>query len=81
MKKTGILRAAKIIQISAIDSKENDREKFVNEIAIPTKLDHPNIIKLYEVYEWKSKFILITDICEGGDLFERINSSGSFAER
>lgn len=29
-------------------------------------LDHPNIIKLYEVYDYKEDFVLILEICTGG---------------
>lgn len=36
------------------------------------KTDHPNINKLYEVYEFKNKYVLIMDLCEGGDLFHLI---------
>jgi calcium-dependent protein kinase len=43
---TGERRAVKTI------SKENvmDKEMFATEVQLLKKLDHPNIIKLYEVY-------------------------------
>ncbi|CDW81524.1 protein kinase domain containing protein [Stylonychia lemnae] len=31
--------------------------------------DHPNIIKLYEIWEWQSICFLVTEYCEGGELF------------
>ena len=36
------------------------------------KLDHPNIIKLYEVYDQTSFYVMVLELCEGGDLFRRI---------
>lgn len=29
-------------------------------------LDHPNIVKLYEVYDYEEDFILIIEMCTGG---------------
>lgn len=37
------------------------------------KLDHPNIIRLYEVYENEKTIYLVTEKCEGGELFELIS--------
>lgn len=35
-------------------------------------MDHPNIIKLYEVYETNKTIYLVTEVCEGGELFYQI---------
>lgn len=32
------------------------------------KLDHPNIIKLYEVFETKNSIYMILDLLKGGSL-------------
>lgn len=34
--------------------------------------DHPNTIKLYEVYEDKESYHLILELCSGGELFDQI---------
>lgn len=39
-------------------------------------LDHPNILKLYEFFEDEQNFFIITEFCEGKDLFEEIISRG-----
>jgi hypothetical protein len=45
----------------------------IKEIAIMRMLgDHPNTIKLYEVYEDKDSYHLILELCSGGELFDQI---------
>ena len=48
-------------------------EKFQKEIDILMMMDHPNIIKLYEVFESDNSLYLIMEECYGGDLFSRIS--------
>ena len=49
-----------------------DKEIFATEVQLLKKLDHPNIIKLYEVYETEKTIYLVTEVCEGGELFYTI---------
>jgi len=35
---------------------------------------------LYEVFEWRAQYILIMELCEGGDLFHHIKQSRFFSE-
>ena len=43
-------------------------------------VDHPNILKLYEFYEDETDFHLVTELCRGGELFDRIIERGHFSE-
>ena len=36
------------------------------------QLDHPNIIKTYEFFMDELHFYIVTDFCEGGELFDKI---------
>ena len=45
------------------------------------KLDHPNIVKLYELYQDDVNYYLITEYCSGGELFERIDKMTTFSEQ
>ena len=36
------------------------------------QLDHPNIIKLYKVYEGESHIYLVLELLRGGELFNSI---------
>ena len=55
---------------ASMSDKEKIRLKY--EIDILKNLDHPNIVKLYEVFEDKISFYLVTEICSGGELFDEI---------
>jgi len=61
-------------------SKVKNPSSFKNEIEIMKKLDHPNIIKLYEIFEDSRYVYLVMEVCSGGELFERITAKGHFSE-
>jgi calcium-dependent protein kinase len=42
--------------------------------------DHPNIIKVIEFYEDAKYFYIVTELCMGGELFDRILESGRLNE-
>ena len=65
---TGEFRACK--QLPKI--KISNIEKIQREISILKKVDHPNIIKLYEVFEDDKYIYLIMEQCKGGELFDKI---------
>ena len=50
----------------------NNLIKFRREIDILIKIDHPNIIKLFDVFESQNSLYLIMEECYGGELFDRI---------
>jgi len=43
-------------------------------------LDHPHIIKLFESFEDQRNIYLVMELCEGGELFDRIVREGFFSE-
>ena len=67
-KMTGKLYACK--KLSKLNIK--NLIKFRREVDILIKMDHPNIIKLYEVFESQNSLYLIMEECHGGELFDRI---------
>lgn len=50
------------------------------EIDIMRELDHPNIIKLFEVFEDTRFVYLVMELCEGGELFDKIIENIHFTE-
>ena len=67
-KKTGEIRACKQLSKHMIQ----DKTQFQTEIEIMITLTHPNILKLYEVFEDERYYYLIIEKCNGGELFEKI---------
>jgi calcium-dependent protein kinase len=59
---------------------KRERESFEKEIDILGSLDHPNIIKLYCVYEDEKAYHLVTEYCSGGELFDSIVEKGHYME-
>jgi calcium/calmodulin-dependent protein kinase I len=51
------------------------------EIQIMKKLNHPNILKLYEVYEDDEQFYLVMELVKGKELFDKIVERGMYSER
>lgn len=72
-------RAVKIIMKSAMD--EELMESFKIEVATLKVLDHPNILRLFEVFQDKKKYFLVTEMCNGGELFDEIINQGHLSEK
>ena len=54
---------------------EEDRIGLINEIDILKQVDHPNIVKLIDVYEDGSTFSLVLELMTGGEVSEHQISS------
>jgi len=71
---TGIQRAVKRLDLQCVATSDDtaDLDRLLNEIKIMCCLDHPNVVCLEEVYEGDSELFLTQELCEGGDLFDRL---------
>ena len=61
-------RAVKIIQKKKVDMK-----RLLAEISIVSKLSHPSIMEVYEVFEDTKKVYIVSEYCKGGELFDIIS--------
>ena len=65
-RKTGEKVAIKIMQKGKMT--EEDRIGLLNEIDILKQVDHPNIVKLIDVYEDSQAFSLVLELMTGGEV-------------
>ena len=66
-KQSGDIRAMKQVTKTKIQ----DMGKFQTEIKILSMLDHPNIVRLFEVIEDDKYYNLLEELCTGGELLTR----------
>jgi calcium-dependent protein kinase len=69
----------KIIKKDTLNAK--DKVRFFTEIDIMRQLDHPNIVRLFEIFQDDKRFYLVTDLCTGGELFDEITKRSTFNEQ
>lgn len=55
-------------------------ELLEQEIQILLTLDHPNIIKCYDILKTSEYCYCFTELCEGGSLAEKIRQKGRLTE-
>lgn len=79
-KLTKDVRAMKIISKCGF-LEIGDEKKLNKEVEILKKLNHPNILKIYDFYFDSRNYYIITEYCRGGELFDKIHELGLFSEK
>eukprot|EP00529_Nitzschia_sp_RCC80_P008869 CAMPEP_0113486848 /NCGR_PEP_ID=MMETSP0014_2-20120614/25206_1 /TAXON_ID=2857 /ORGANISM="Nitzschia sp." /LENGTH=1175 /DNA_ID=CAMNT_0000380529 /DNA_START=258 /DNA_END=3785 /DNA_ORIENTATION=- /assembly_acc=CAM_ASM_000159 len=74
---TGIKYAVKCLDLGLVGTKEG-LEQLREEIFVMCQLDHPNIVRLEEVYESHSEIYLVQELCLGGELFDRLDEQPDY---
>ncbi|XP_028396763.1 serine/threonine-protein kinase Chk2-like isoform X2 [Dendronephthya gigantea] len=75
--------AIKIIskkQFSNLKTSKRDTE-VSDEVDILKKLDHPCIVKVFDVVDTPESFFIVLELVEGGELFDRVVSKSKLEER
>jgi len=75
---TGRQFACKTIKVKSQNTAGVSR--LLKEVNILKALDHPNIIKIFEVYQDKTNIHIVQELCTGGDLFDSIQKNKNFSE-
>jgi calcium/calmodulin-dependent protein kinase I len=60
---------------------EEDDLALKDEIEVLREMDHPNIIKLFAVFDERDHFYLVTEHMIGGELFDRIVQKSYYNEK
>ena len=76
-RETGVQFAAKCLNIGLIED-EKIIETLREEIFIMCQSDHPDIIRLEEVYESEDQIYLIMNLLTGGDMFDRLEEQSDY---
>jgi len=72
----------KDVAIKIIDkAKVEDMNDIQREIEIMSMVNHPNVIRLFEIYDEPKKMHLVMELVTGGELFDRIVAKGSYSEK
>jgi calcium-dependent protein kinase len=74
-KKTGEIRLMRDIRLS-----EKSKHSYQEEMKLVSELDHPNILKIYEYFEDKESYQLITELVTGDQLLKKITKVQIFNE-
>jgi calcium-dependent protein kinase len=75
---SGQTYAVKSFALSRVDAKK--RENFAAEAEVFLCMDHPNVVRLYDVYETNEFLHFVMERLPGGELFDRVKQQRSFAE-
>ena len=73
-KHTGFEVAFKIIEKKYLNSDVKLWKKVKREIAILKLIEHPHVLKLYDVLETEHRLYLVLEHVKGGELFDHIVS-------
>ncbi|KAF8980676.1 hypothetical protein BGZ46_003879 [Entomortierella lignicola] len=76
-KETGKKYALKIILKKTLQGKG---QMLNTEISILSKVRHPNCVSLLELFETEDAVYLVTDLAEGGELFDQLLKKGFYTE-
>ncbi|CAD8151338.1 unnamed protein product [Paramecium pentaurelia] len=74
--KTKLIRAAKVIVRQSVENET----LLLQETEILQTLDHPNIVKILEIFSDNQHFYIITECLDGGELLERVRRITNYSE-
>ena len=68
--------------VKTIDKRKvsSEQTQIMTELEIVSSIDHPNIIRFYEVFEDERYAHIVMEYCSGGELFDRLISQGQLSE-
>ncbi|OMJ82246.1 hypothetical protein SteCoe_17088 [Stentor coeruleus] len=78
-KRSGLERTAKELIKSMMN--QNELEGFFHELSLLKSIDHPSIMRIYEIIETTTRIYIISEYLSGGQLFEKLVRCERITER
>eukprot|EP00163_Fabomonas_tropica_P010413 TRINITY_DN2053_c0_g1_i3.p1 TRINITY_DN2053_c0_g1~~TRINITY_DN2053_c0_g1_i3.p1 ORF type:complete len:664 (-),score=124.87 TRINITY_DN2053_c0_g1_i3:442-2433(-) len=75
-KDTGQTVAIKIVNKDHLNTRPSLRKKVEREIAVMKVIDHPHVLRLFDVFETENHLFLVLEHVEGGELFDYLVGKG-----
>lgn len=66
--------------VKTVHKQYTQRSVFEATVESIKQMDHPHIIRLYEVFEDYRSYHLVLELCRGGEVFERVLEEEQFSE-
>jgi len=70
-KKSGTKYAMKVVNLTRIRD-QSKKDMLLHEIKLIKMLDHPNTVKVYEVFKRLGYIYIVMELCTGGELFDKL---------
>ena len=61
--------------------KEDDEAMLESECEVLKEVNHPNIVRLFEIYNTEEYLILVMEYIDGGEMLEKLKVSERYNER
>lgn len=70
--------AIKVIEKNKI--KDSQWNRLDQELDILSEIDHPNLVKYFEMFQTETTIYMVQEYCEGGELFSRLSEQKKLPE-
>jgi serine/threonine protein kinase len=73
--------ACKILDnYSNMENAEEEEQNFQRETSILKKLNHPNVVRIYDVFKDRERYYVVLENVAGGELFNQLMDRGFYTE-
>ena len=80
-KSTEKLVAVKSINKQFLTEDESQKKKLMQEVHILQKINHKNIVKLFDQFETNKHIVFVMELCAGGDLLNYVRKRRKLTEK
>ena len=74
----GVQRALKLLSAET-RSRRSVRRRLRAEARAMARIDHPNVLRIYDIGAWEDRDFIVMDLAEGGALSDRLSGGGTLS--